>query len=83
MPYNCRYCNSRKRYRHYKNSRNSYINIITLYYKKRDRPAMGTASLWQVGDYSFTPPTAMPAMMYLLKAKYTMISGSAVMVRPR
>ncbi len=34
-------------------------------------------------DYSFTPPTAMPAMMYLLKAKYTMISGSAVMVRPR
>ena len=35
------------------------------------------------GAYSFTPPTAMPAMMYLLSAKYTMISGRAVMVRPR
>ena len=36
-----------------------------------------------VRDYSFTPPTATPAMMYLLKQKYTTISGSAVSVRPR
>ena len=33
--------------------------------------------------YSLTPPRATPAMMYLLKAKYTMIRGRAVMVRPR
>ena len=33
--------------------------------------------------YSLTPPRATPAMMYLLKAKYTMISGRAVRVRPR
>ena len=34
-------------------------------------------------DYSFTPPTATPAMMYLLRAKYTISRGSAVRVRPR
>ena len=50
--------------------------------KKRSRRGVGSALAGGV-DYSFTPPTAMPAMMYLLKAKYTMISGSAVMVRPR
>ena len=32
--------------------------------------------------YSLTPPRATPAMMYLLRAKFTIISGSAVMVRP-
>ena len=34
-------------------------------------------------DYSFTPPTATPAMMNLEKQKYTIISGMAVRVRPR
>ena len=34
-------------------------------------------------DYSFTPPTATPAMMYLDRQKYTISSGSAVSVRPR
>ena len=37
----------------------------------------------QFAYYSFTPPRATPAMMYLLSAKYTIISGSAVRVRPR
>ena len=33
--------------------------------------------------YSLTPPTATPAMMYLLKQKYTIRRGRAVMARPR
>lgn len=33
--------------------------------------------------YSFTPPTATPAMMYLDRQKYTISSGMAVRVRPR
>ena len=51
---------------------------------KKDAPLRGRIGMDQRGrNYSFTPPRATPAMMYLLNAKYTMISGRAVMVRPR
>lgn len=64
-------------------AKNRYINKAAFFLQRKTSETSAMQRSHRSTYYSLTPPSATPAMMNLLSAKYTMISGSAVSVRPR